>query len=1034
MMYRPISSSARNRYSGRRPSFFRPVVEQLEDRRLPSAMLNLVMSGPPTAFPGTKVTYMVMLSSTGPNAAQGVSLTDVLPSGTTLVSQNQTSGPTFTLAQSGGTVTDSIATMAAGTSAAFNIVAAIPSTTPVNTLLVNQASVSATSALSNSSVTRASASTTVVPPPSPSLGWVIDADPNIADTSNWGLALDGQNNSLITGYFTGTTTFGTTSSGATINLTSAGGMDGDLAKYDSNGTLLWAKNFGGAGDDNATRVATDASGNIYLAGFFSGTASFGTITLTSAGTTDAFVAKLDRSGNFTWVSQIGGTSIDATWGVAVDASGNVYATGRFTGTASISLNGGAAVLTLTPVGGSGEDAFVAKLDSAGNPLWAKNLGSSGSDDWGFGISADPNGNVYATGRFSGTASFGSLTPLVSKGGLNAYVTRLDSSGNFQWAQRMGGETINTNGTTGYGIALETRSSDPSTWAVYVTGSMNGNSCDFGSTTFSTGGDDSFVTKLDATTGSFTWADQLGGAGQEVGRAIALDGAGNVYTSGGFGANSQPANFDPHGTFIMYPGNGTYSSPGNDVPAGNYREAYLSMLDANGNFLAAWQSTAQASDGNQALGITADGAGDVWISGQFGAVTTFPNGQTLTPNPAASNGLFLIRVNAPHGAVVGTVWDDLNNSGTRDGEPPLVGRTVYADLNNNGVLDPGEPSAVTDIHGNYEINGLAPGTYTIRTVTPAGWTTTTPAGGAYTVAVGNGFARNNDFGEYTPTTRTTYTQTKATAIKGRATVQSTLSVSDSYSLLDLDINVNISYSPDGRLSLYLIAPDGTTVPLWIGNGASGSNFTNTTFDDEASTSISSGSAPFTGSYQPLQLLAALQGKSVKGTWTLQVGNGSISTGKINSWSLIVTHATSSLQLPVGGVAPGGVAVASAPMPTGLAPITSALTAQQWGRLERARYLTAADELSLTSLHTFALARLSHAAALDALFAGDGLLADQGDGTLPDLLAGARRVSDTDFKGVRGAEALAKLPQAERSDWQRLWEEVAALRQRAAGLKK
>jgi len=91
-------------------------------------------------------------------------------------------------------------------------------------------------------------------------------------------------------------------------------------------------------------------------------------------------------------------------------------------------------------------------------------------------------------------------------------------------------------------------------------------------------------------------------------------------------------------------------------------------------------------------------------------------------------------------------------------------------------------------------------------------------------------------------------------------------------------------------MYQIAPDGTKVPLVINTGGSGANFTNTTFDDEASTSIASGSAPFSGSYQALWPLAALQGKNVKGTWTLQVYNNSISTGKVNSWSVIATHAT------------------------------------------------------------------------------------------------------------------------------------------------
>src|SRR5689334_21504402 len=103
MMYRSSSSRARGRSGGHRPCVFRPAVEQLEDRTMPSATLGLAVSAPTTALAGTNVSLAVTLNSTGPNAAQGVSLTDLLPSGTTFVSQTQVSGPTFTLAQSGGT-------------------------------------------------------------------------------------------------------------------------------------------------------------------------------------------------------------------------------------------------------------------------------------------------------------------------------------------------------------------------------------------------------------------------------------------------------------------------------------------------------------------------------------------------------------------------------------------------------------------------------------------------------------------------------------------------------------------------------------------------------------------------------------------------------------------------------------------------------------------------------------------------------------------------------------------------------------------
>jgi hypothetical protein len=113
--------------------------------------------------------------------------------------------------------------------------------------------------------------------------------------------------------------------------------------------------------------------------------------LTSDGGSDAFVAKLDPSGNFLWVRQIGGTSSDEGWTVTVDGSGNVYATGYFTGEAS--LGNGVTVTSYSP---GGQDAYVAKLDNSGNALWAKDIGGTGSA-WGFGIATDPSGYVYATG-------------------------------------------------------------------------------------------------------------------------------------------------------------------------------------------------------------------------------------------------------------------------------------------------------------------------------------------------------------------------------------------------------------------------------------------------------------------------------------------------------------------------------------------------------------------------------------------------------------------------------------------------------------
>jgi hypothetical protein len=149
------------------------------------------------------------------------------------------------------------------------------------------------------------------------------------------VAIDAQNNSYITGFFTGTQNFGPTT------LTGQGNNNAFVAKYAADGSQVWVESVGSPGANAgvvADWIAADPSGNTYVAGSFHGTVPFGPFTLTSVsnGHQDAFVAKLDPSGNVTWVSQFGisGTGGGTAYGVTVDGSGNVYATGYFSGTAS----------------------------------------------------------------------------------------------------------------------------------------------------------------------------------------------------------------------------------------------------------------------------------------------------------------------------------------------------------------------------------------------------------------------------------------------------------------------------------------------------------------------------------------------------------------------------------------------------------------------------------------------------------------------------------------------------------------------------
>src|SRR5207253_2509948 len=130
-----------------------------------------------------------------------------------------------------------------------------------------------------------------------------------------GLAVDGSGNAFVTGSFFGTTAIGGTT------LTSAGSYDVYLAKLDPSGNVACAVGFGGAGNDVGTAIAIDGTGAATVAGQFANAAAFGGTTLTSAGGTDVFIARLDGSGNVAWAKGYGGTANDQATGLAVDRTG-----------------------------------------------------------------------------------------------------------------------------------------------------------------------------------------------------------------------------------------------------------------------------------------------------------------------------------------------------------------------------------------------------------------------------------------------------------------------------------------------------------------------------------------------------------------------------------------------------------------------------------------------------------------------------------------------------------------------------------------
>ncbi|MDX1910595.1 MAG: SBBP repeat-containing protein [Saprospiraceae bacterium] len=355
----------------------------------------------------------------------------------------------------------------------------------------------------------------------------------ISRNESLSITTDNTGNVFITGLFVGTADFDP--GPGTYNLTSPGSEyhDAFICKLNSNGNFIWAKQMGGTYYDVGVSIMTDALGNVYTTGYFTGTVDFdpgpGVFTLNAAGGSldwDVFISKLDISGNFLWAKQLGGISYNSSTSVATDAFGNVYTTGRFEGTVDFDPGFGTFELTSTGI----DDVFISKLDESGNFLWAKTIGGEENDS-GLCITTDDSGNVYTIGNFRSTADFDPGPGVfnlstVLPGYDDIFISKLDASGNFLWAKQIGGEGFDW----GRSIATDNLGN------VYVTGYFSG-TADFdpGMEVYnlnSVGGADIFIAKLDAS-GSFLWAIQMGGTGFDESHSITTDASGNLYTTGSF---------------------------------------------------------------------------------------------------------------------------------------------------------------------------------------------------------------------------------------------------------------------------------------------------------------------------------------------------------------------------------------------------------------------------------------------------------------------------------------------------------------------
>jgi len=306
--------------------------------------------------------------------------------------------------------------------------------------------------------------------PSGTLTWARAVGGTAGDTDSAdALALDGSGGVIVAGSFADSASFGP------FALKAGGASEGFATRIDGSGNFLWAAATNGSAGSNAqvNGVAVDASGSVALAGFVSGKVGFaGSASgpLVSAGSDDAAIWKLDPSGHLTWARSFGSTDYDAATAVAFDSSGDLYATGAFSGTVNFATGGTPALLAAGPI----FDEFALKLAPNGQAIWARGFVGPGGWAKGQGVAVDSTGNVHLAGTFSGSVDFdpGAGTDTLASGGsTDASLAGLDPNGNFLYALHAG----LSNANAALGIAVN------AVGLVAIAGSYSG-SIAFGPTT------------------------------------------------------------------------------------------------------------------------------------------------------------------------------------------------------------------------------------------------------------------------------------------------------------------------------------------------------------------------------------------------------------------------------------------------------------------------------------------------------------------------------------------------------------------------
>lgn len=376
-----------------------------------------------------------------------------------------------------------------------------------------------------------------------------------------------------------------------------------------NFTLDWAKTIGSPNSDDVKQMLRDSQGNILVFGLFFSTVDFdpgpGVYNLSSQGSLDVFVLKLDSNGQFIWAVSFGSTALDMFRGAAIDTNDNIILTGFYENNIDLDPSSGVQNFTSNGLG----DLFIVKIGSTANYIWGKSLGNA-SNDVPTNLSIQSDQDIIITGYFEGTVDFdpgAGIYNATALGG-DGFILSLDHQGQFNWVKTL--EATPTSWVVGRSLTVDkddqiclvgvlkgTVDMDPDVVSAYPLTSSSNSSL--------------FILKLNPS-GHFLWVDQLNSTNYIENTCIETDAMGNIYVAGDF---DDSVDFDP--------------GPADYTQVSNVSMAYILKLDTAGQFI--WAKVFGGTTGfypDNVKSLKVQNNGQVALCGEFSGIEDFDPGPGL----------------------------------------------------------------------------------------------------------------------------------------------------------------------------------------------------------------------------------------------------------------------------------------------------------------------------------------------------------------------------------------------------------------------